>query len=215
MAAGDVTKELIGNIRTLLDDQAYLKIKNDGIILHGLNKAQYDLMTQYYTSKRKYEVALVVGTTEYLLDPHIIQVQNCNLQGCTFELTVYNSESASANYNLFKLTVQSNIVFEAGDTVDITTFIKPLQRDVQTDDEDPPTTYDNDLITKTNDPIIEPDFLRCLEYHFTSRYRKYNEELPTMAEVIADVKNIRNRLYQMDRVNADKKYLYRHPQLKF
>jgi hypothetical protein len=139
MAAGDVSKKLMNEIRDTLGDNARILVKSDFEIYNYLTEYQQEFMERYLTTSRNENITMVADTLNYNLDTVTRGDDVASEFIDIYKLTSDDDDSEAfgkfdhINYRI----VMEEDSFTAGEVITVRGHIKPLETTIITDSYDP------------------------------------------------------------------------------
>lgn len=185
MAAGDISKRLMSDIRDELGDQAMELIRNDNIIYDKLTHYQKNFMMFFQTSRVKFEYPLFTNQSEYELQERMMNITKVRFNDEMEYYPIYKlpQETPGDDVRVITLTRADKLV-TGTDIMTVWAFIKPL---------------DTDVISATMDPIIEKVYHYLLKEAVLSHYRHLHPEFRPMELIEKDIKRTANKLKAIER----------------
>lgn len=195
MAAGDITKKMVFEVRDTIGDLDKKKIRADKIIIKDLNRKMRMAMTVYNTSRVQREYDLVQNQSDYEIEDDVLQIVGCRFNE-EINTDIILPTLTNEDSRILKLTNSES--FSAGQVMILDIFIKPTEENA---------------MSSTKDPIIDPEYHDILVDLVTSDYgRQFNiEGMPNRElilkelEIVARRKNAINRVFtkqvETDRIN--------------
>jgi len=189
MAAGDISRRLVSDIRDELSDQSRELIKTDNAIYNKLTHYQKNAMMFFQTSRVEYGYPLTQNKSDYYINERIMNITkvdwNDELKDELGALPVYTLPKTTPYDDTRKIILTQSDKFVTGrDEMTVIAFIRPLETDV---------------ISATKDPIIETGYHFLLKECVLSHYRHLHPEFRPLETVERDIKRTALKIRALER----------------
>lgn len=190
---GDVSKRLISQIRSELNDESNTIIKTDDIIYRKLSFYQRDWSKRFKCIKVVIEYDLVTDQEVYPIDKKVVSINNISFYDPDGELLDWDIDKTVKITPLTKheprqIILNGSDEFESGQVMYADCYIQAT---------------DEDDISRTNDPIILDDYWDYLVKAVLSEYRYLRQDFMPIEYIEMRVKEIANMSLTVNRTTIN------------
>ncbi len=191
MASGDISKRLVSQIRSELDDNSNSIIKTDAIIYRKLSFYQRDWSKRFKCMKVVLEYDLVNDQQVYDIPDNVVSINN---------IKFHDSEGALLNYGDFiddnviitkvtkhetrQIILNNSDIFVAGMVMYADAYIQATM---------------DDEISGSKDPVLLEDYYDYLVKAVLSEYRYLRKDLMSLDYIELRVEETANAALRIDR----------------
>lgn len=190
---GDISKRLISQIRSELNDESNTIIKTDDIIYRKLSFYQRDWSKRFKCIKVVIEFDLVTDQEVYPIDKKVVSINNISFYDPEGELLDWDIDKTVKITPLTKheprqIILNGSDEFESGQVMYADCYIQAT---------------DEDDISRTNDPIILDDYWDYLVKAVLSEYRYLRQDFMQIEYIEMRVKEIANMSLSLNRTTLN------------
>jgi len=190
---GDISKRLISQIRSELNDESNTIIKTDDIIYRKLSFYQRDWSKRFKCIKVVIEFDLVTDQEVYPIDKKVVSINNISFYDPEGELLDWDIDKTVKITPLTKheprqIILNGSDEFESGQVMYADCYIQAT---------------DEDDISRTNDPIILDDYWDYLVKAVLSEYRYLRQDFMPIEYIEMRVKEIANMSLSLNRTTLN------------
>lgn len=180
MATGDITKEMVSDIRDRLSDQAKLLVKTDKMIHRRLTYWQKYIMTAHRLNRLLLNYPLSPNLSRYGLERRSLTITKVYFNEDIQCVPIVTLPNLTAKDSHRVIVLSNSDTFRAGvDTMYVETFIRP----------DITNTVDS-----LNDPLLDNIFLEDLKCCYLSEFRAMFPQFEPIEVVDRRIAKLGNRI---------------------